>query len=93
MTRTEEQAILREEREREFESDVRDYLMDKGTNEFGDGRRFRFGGAHNLITTVRKAFETAYEETGIMAYSDVAEALTEVEKVADVDYGDAREAA
>jgi hypothetical protein len=46
-----------------------------------------------LITTVRKTFETAYEETGIMAYSDVAEALTEVEKVADVDYGDAREAA
>ncbi len=93
MTRTEEQAILREERERNFESDVRDYLMDNGTNASGDGRRFRFGGAHNLITTVRKTFETAYEETGIMAYSDVAEALTEVEKVADVDYGDAREAA
>lgn len=93
MTRTEEQAILREEREREFESDVRDYLMDGGSNEYGDGRRFRFGGAHSLITTVRKAFENAYEETGIMAYSDVADALTEVEKIADVDYGDAREAA
>ena len=93
MTRTEEQAILREEREREFESDVRDYLMDNGANEFGDGRRFRFGGPHNLVSTVRKAFENAYEETGIMAYCDVAEALTEVERVADVDYGDAREAA
>jgi hypothetical protein len=93
MNAAQELQVIMDERERNFESDVRDYLMDNGSNEFGDGRRFRFGGAHNLVATVRKAFENAYEETGIMAYSDVAEALTEVEKVADVDYGDAREAA
>lgn len=92
MNAAQEREVLMDEREREFDALIREYLMDNGANEFGDGRRFRFGGAHNLITTVRKAFENAYEETGIMAYSDVAEALTEVEKVADVDYGDAREA-
>ncbi len=86
MTRTEEQAILREEREREFESDVRDYLMDNGTNEFGDGRRFRFGGAINLLATVRMAFADAYKATDIPGYQYVASELERIELNANFDY-------
>ena len=41
MNAAQEREILMDEREQQFDALIREYLMDNGTTEFGDGRRFR----------------------------------------------------
>lgn len=91
MTRDQEREISRKEREAEFDRMLAEYLADEGTNLFGDGRKFRFGGACNLICAVRLAFVAAHDRTGFQAYADVAEALKPVENIANQDYSPVRE--
>jgi len=86
MSPAEELQIKRQEREAEFDAMVRAYLIDNGSNMYGDNRRFRFGGALNLISTVRKAFEDRYELTGCADYEKVASELAKVEAMADLCY-------
>lgn len=86
MNAAQERAILMDEREKQFGAMIREYLMDNGVNEFGDGRKFRFGGAVNLLATVRIAFSDAAKETGVPAYQRVASELERIEMSANVDY-------
>lgn len=86
MNQAQEREILMDERERELDALIREYLMDNGTNEFGDGRKFRFGGAINLLATVRMAFADAYKQTDIPGYQYVASELERIELNANVDY-------
>lgn len=78
--------IQQDEREAEFTAMVREYLADTGYNAYGDGRKYRFGGAINLIVTVRLAFEARYTATGCEDYKRVADALTQVEAMANLPY-------
>lgn len=86
MNAAQEREILMDEREREFDALIREYLMDNGTNAYGDGRKFRFGGAVNLLATVRMAFADAYKQTDIPGYQYVAAELERIELNANVDY-------
>ncbi len=79
--------------EKEFEALVKKYILDVGSNSFGDGRHFQFGGALNLISTVRAAFADLAEETGCIDYMTVAEKLAAVEAEADLAYWHPSEAA
>ncbi len=78
--------MKRELAEKQFEATLREYILDNGTNEFGDGRKYRFGGAYNLISSVRMVFAELAEETGCQDYATVAEKLAEVETAADLSY-------
>ena len=79
--------------EKAFEATVREYILDTGRNSFGDGRKYQFGGAYNLISTVKSAFEKLAEETGCEDYAKVAEELQKVELMADLPYWSPQEAA
>ena len=86
MNAAQEREILMDEREQQFDALIREYLMDNGTNAYGDGRKFRFGGAVNLLATVRMAFADAYKQTDIPGYQYVASELERIEMNANVDY-------
>ena len=86
MNAAQEREVLMDEREREFDALIREYLMDNGTNAYGDGRKFRFGGAVNLLATVRMAFADAYKQTDIPGYHYGASGLERIELNANVDY-------
>jgi hypothetical protein len=72
--------------EKQFEETLKAYALDAGLNSFGDGRRFQFGGAYNLISSVKMIFTELAEETGCDDYATVAERLAEVELMADLPY-------
>lgn len=72
--------------EKEFEETLRAYAIDTGTNMFGDGRKFQFGGAYNLISSVKMTFEKLAEEFDCEDYAKVAEELQKVELMADLPY-------
>ena len=86
MNAAQEREVLMDEREREFDALIREYLMDNGTNAYGNGRKFRFGGAVNLLASVRMAFADAYKQTDIPGYQYVASELERIELNANVDY-------
>ncbi len=72
--------------EKAFEDSVRGYILDSGSNSFGDGRKYQFGGAYNLVSTIRSAFEKLAEEFDCEDYAKVAEELQKVELMADLPY-------
>ena len=57
--------------EKAFEETLKAYALDTGHNRFGDGRKFQFGGAYNLISSVKILFEKLAEETGCEDYAKV----------------------
>ena len=79
--------------EKAFEETLKAYALDTGHNRFGDVRKFQFGGAYNLISSVKMAFEKLAEETGCEDYAQVAEELQKVELMADLPYWSPQEAA
>jgi hypothetical protein len=85
--------LRRQLAEKEFEAALKAYATDDGNNSFGDGRRFQFGGAYNLISSVKMIFANLAEETGCDDYQVVADKLAEVELIADLPYWHPGEAA
>lgn len=79
--------------EKAFDETLKSYALDTGHNSFGDGRKFQFGGAYNLISSVKMTFEKLAEETGCADYQTVADKLAEVELMADLPYWHPQEAA
>ncbi len=72
--------------EKAFEATVREYILDTGIKSFGDGRKYQFGGAYNLISTIRAVFADLADQTGCDDYATVAGMLMEVEHEADLPY-------
>jgi hypothetical protein len=79
--------------EKAFDAMLREYALDTGSNLFGDGRKYQFGGAYNLISSVKMTFEKLAEEFDCEDYAKVAEKLAEVELMADLPYWHPEEAA
>lgn len=72
--------------EKQFEETLKAYALDTRHNSFGDGRKFQFGGAYNLISSIKITFAQLAEETGCDDYQVVADKLLEVELIADLPY-------
>jgi hypothetical protein len=85
--------MKRQIREKEFEATLREYILDTGHNEFGDGRKYQFGGALNLISSVKMVFEKLAEGFDCEDYATVAEKLLAVETEADLPYWHPEDAA
>ena len=85
--------VRRQLAEKEFETTLKAYALDTGHNSFGDGRKYQFGGALNLISTVKTLFENLAEEFDCADYAAVAEKLLEVELIADLPYWHGEDAA
>lgn len=92
MSPADERDILCREREKDFDRMVREYLID-GHDPDPRRRRFQFGGALNLISTIRKAFIDRFDETGCTDYEKVADELAKVEAMADLRYDELEKAA
>lgn len=89
MNAAEEREIKRREREKDFDRMVREYLADNGIDSYGSNRKYQFGGALNLISTVRLAFIARFEATGCTDYEKVADELAKVEDMANLCYDEA----
>ena len=72
--------------EKEFEAKVREYILDNGRNEFGDGRKFQFGGAHNFLSTVESVFSKLAKEFDCPDYEQVAVLMQDVLNESDLPY-------
>lgn len=71
--------------EKSFEATLRAYILDSAVGLSRD-RKYQFGGAYNLISSVKATFEKLAEETGCAYYQTVADKLAEVELMADLPY-------
>lgn len=81
-----ERAAARQILEKEFEAKLREYILDNGRNQFGDGRKYQYGGAHNFLSTVQTTFEKLGEEFNCPCYKVVAVAMQDVLNISDRGY-------